>query len=179
MNEGIRVLDCTLRDGAHVNAGEFGCSSIVRFIRSALLTNIDILEIGFLQGDRVDNKTTLFSDLDRVDRLVEEHNLDFTHTELALMVRPERCDIEKIKRSKHTKTIRFAFYPDEFEIVIDHFKKARDLGYNCYLNPVAISTYSVDKLPFLLEKCIELEPRGVSIVDTFGAFHKGNFFKLC
>ena len=51
----IKILDCTLRDGAHVNKGLFGLKEIRNIIKNLVDAKIDIIEIGFLQ-DIVNNK---------------------------------------------------------------------------------------------------------------------------
>jgi len=45
----LKILDCTLRDGAHVNQGRFGLAAIKNVIQSLEFAKIDIIEIGFLQ----------------------------------------------------------------------------------------------------------------------------------
>ena len=44
----IRLLDCTLRDGGHLNNGRFGREVIQNVIRNLVETGVDIIEVGFL-----------------------------------------------------------------------------------------------------------------------------------
>ena len=45
----IKILDCTLRDGIHVNKGNFGINNMKKIIKDLVKSKIDIIEIGFLQ----------------------------------------------------------------------------------------------------------------------------------
>ena len=44
----IRLLDCTLRDGGHINQGRFGKMVIKAVIKELVTARIDIIEAGFL-----------------------------------------------------------------------------------------------------------------------------------
>ena len=44
----IRLLDCTLRDGGHLNEGQFGEHVIRYVIRKLADAGVDIIEAGFL-----------------------------------------------------------------------------------------------------------------------------------
>ena len=44
----VRLLDCTLRDGGHINQGRFGKNVIKSTIENLVKANIDIIEAGFL-----------------------------------------------------------------------------------------------------------------------------------
>ena len=48
----IRLLDCTLRDGGYVNDWEFGHHNIVSIFERLVDSNIDIVEIGFIDDRR-------------------------------------------------------------------------------------------------------------------------------
>lgn len=43
----IRLLDCTLRDGGHLNEGIFGKEVIKNVIKKLAEANVDIIEAGF------------------------------------------------------------------------------------------------------------------------------------
>lgn len=44
----IKLLDCTLRDGTYINKGEFGDDAISGIIKYLALSNIDMIELGWL-----------------------------------------------------------------------------------------------------------------------------------
>ena len=59
MENKITLLDCTLRDGGHLNEGVFGEQMIRRTISNLVKADIDIIEIGFLMEDAYDMDTEI------------------------------------------------------------------------------------------------------------------------
>jgi 4-hydroxy 2-oxovalerate aldolase len=174
----LKILDCTLRDGAHVNQGRFGLAAIKNVIQSLEFAKIDIIEIGFLQDVVYDEDVVFFDSITRVESLIASCDL-VGSADISLMVRPDRCSIDRIDSIASTvNTIRFAFYAEDFDKVPAYFNHARSLGYKCFLNPVAITTYSHDQIKNLLNSCAELKPDGISIVDTFGGVTLDSFREL-
>lgn len=53
-----QFLDCTLRDGAHVNSGNFGESHIKNIVAGLTEASIDIVEIGFLKNVEYSREVT-------------------------------------------------------------------------------------------------------------------------
>ena len=48
--DNVKILDCSLRDGGHLNKSNFGYDIIKGIIEKLALANTDIIEIGFLQN---------------------------------------------------------------------------------------------------------------------------------
>ena len=57
----IKVLDCTLRDGGYINNWEFGEENISNIVDSLELSDIDFIELGYLDKNSDDdvNKTKI------------------------------------------------------------------------------------------------------------------------
>lgn len=175
----IKLLDCTLRDGAHVNGGAFGKKNTIKIIRSLVNAKIDIIEIGFLQDVNYDPDIVFFDSITQAENLLLESSLSAHQSDFSLMVRPDRCSLQNIdKHASIINTIRFAFYLEDFNSIPEYFNHARSLGYKCFLNPVAISTNTLEEVESLLIACKDLEPDGMSIVDTFGALRLADFENL-
>ena len=51
MNNQLKLLDCTLRDGGYINNWEFGNRKIKAIIEGLTNSGIDIIEIGFLRDE--------------------------------------------------------------------------------------------------------------------------------
>ena len=51
MAKDIQILDCTLRDGAHLNGGNFGRKVLVETISDLVQANVDIIEVGFFDNE--------------------------------------------------------------------------------------------------------------------------------
>ena len=48
----IKILDCTLRDGGYVNNWEFSKSQISKIVSALEKSNIDIIELGYLDDKK-------------------------------------------------------------------------------------------------------------------------------
>ncbi|MDA8925616.1 4-hydroxy-2-ketovalerate aldolase [Gammaproteobacteria bacterium] len=172
----IKLLDCTLRDGAHINKGEFGENSIKEVILGLIEANIQLIEIGFLQDGEYSNQQSFFHDLDEVDFLL--NNVEQNNSKLGLMLRTDRCAKNKLRKIDSIDFIRIAFYQSHLEEVKEYSKILKNLGYKVYLNPIAISTYDKDEILSLLRVINTIEPNAVSIVDTFGSLDTNTFKKI-
>lgn len=173
----IKLLDCTLRDGAHVNKGQFGIDSIIDIIVSLIESRVDIVELGFLEDCEYNRDFTFYNNISQCNELL--CGLNLSDTEFALMVRPDRCDINKlIAKSGPLNSIRFAFYIEHLQMTIKYAQLAKELGYSCYLNPINITNYTEAELIYLIDACNDIKPKCFSIVDTFGALTIQKFKSL-
>lgn len=68
----VKILDCTLRDGGFVNNWSFGFLTIKEIVKSLNESRIDIIELGFLDRDGVeDYNFTKFNSLNNIRYFVE------------------------------------------------------------------------------------------------------------
>ena len=63
MYRDIRLLDCTLRDGAHLNKGYFGRRTIEETIVDLVDAKVDIIEVGFFDNEEHDADHSYFSSI--------------------------------------------------------------------------------------------------------------------
>jgi len=172
----IRLLDCTLRDGGHVNEALFGRSNIIGIIDSLARSNVDIIELGFLKDGEYSEDYSLYSKIESVYKLLP---MDFPEQQYSLMIRPDWYDISQLSECNgKVSTLRFAFYYKDFELTKRYYRNAVDKGYKVFLNPVNIMSYTPTDLSILLEELNNLHPSAVSIVDTFGSMMKQNLETL-
>ena len=169
----VRVLDCTLRDGAHINEGRFGSSTIVEVISSLIEANIDLIEIGFLEDCEYSQGFTYFDEVFQAEAIL--NNILKNSSKIGMMLRTDRCSFDKLVASNSLDFIRISFYREHMPQVKDYAKKIIELGYELYLNPIAITTYSEDEIRRMISELNLIAPSGVSVVDTFGALTKSQF----
>ncbi|WP_273404232.1 4-hydroxy-2-ketovalerate aldolase [Campylobacter avium] len=172
----MKILDCTLRDGAHINAGKFGEKNIKAIIKGLINAKIDIIELGFLQDGLFDKDYTFFESIDKADELLK--NFEQKNSSFSIMLRTDRCNIKNIKESKYIKIARIALYKEHLKHIADYVKKLKDLGYTLILNPIAITKYSDDEIKSLIDELLNFYVDGISIVDTFGAFTMKGFLNV-
>ena len=162
----ISLLDCTLRDGGHVNNFDFGFENIQKIISNLIRSNADIIEIGFLKNEKYVKNKTIFEFVDQVEEFFDQND---SNSKISIMIRPDWYDIEKLKPSNIVDIIRFAFYKEDLELALMQANRARELGYKVFLNPVNVTGYEKNQLEEMLDEISKFSPYGVSIVDTFGS----------
>lgn len=172
----IKILDCTLRDGSHVNGGDFGTNTIKNIIASLSDSKVDIIEAGFLRDVNYKKGSSIFNKLEEFEALVE----DKFFSEISLMIRPDQYDINKLdKKSKYVDILRFAFHKEDIALTKKYIDKALSLGYKVGVNPVNIGAYSTKDVESILFEINHLPIESVSVVDTFGVLKKDTFFDIC
>ena len=165
--DSVEILDCTLRDGGHVNNANFGYENILDIENALVESNVDIIELGFLKDG---NFSIDQSDYNRIEEVYDNLSHINKKRKYSLMIRPDWYDISQLSpRSGDISLIRFAFYLKDIELTKRYCNRARELGYDFTLNPVNIMSYSDEELERMLQIANELNPYVVNIVDTFGS----------
>lgn len=166
MTANIKLLDCTLRDGGHVIDWQFGDAKIDRIINNLDKAKIDYIEIGFLRDVDYSKDRSLFSSIEQADNYLENRRVSSNFT---LMIRPDWISFDFLPHANKINTLRWAFHEKDFPILVKQVQIAKKAGYAVYLNPINVFSYTEKSLVRLLGKLNDLEPDGVSIVDTFGS----------
>ena len=115
MGISVRVLDCTLRDGGYVNGWEFSHVQISKITKSLNQSNVDIIELGYLNDKKGMNvNSTLFDSLKSVDVAIGE--LDLT-AQLVVMIDLFAFDVDKLPHKSKTRVdgIRLAFHQKDID----------------------------------------------------------------
>jgi 4-hydroxy 2-oxovalerate aldolase len=172
----FKILDCTLRDGGHVNDFNFGEGSIKIIIKGLIKSNVDIIELGFLMNGNHNKNQTLYNTVSEAEINLQDIT---TNKEFCLMIRPDWYDINQLEKcSGKIRSIRFAFYQKDLELTLHQATIARNYGYGVYLNPVNVFSYSDAELENILKSLNNFKPKAVSIVDTFGSMLPEDLVKL-
>lgn len=172
----IQLLDCTLRDGSHVNNGLFGEDNILRIIKALDEANVEIIEAGFLRDNEYTKGSSIYDSLDEFENLMKIQ----LNSEVSLMIRPDQFNLEKLNRkSNKVDILRFAFHKEDLELTKKYIEKALFLGYKVGVNPVNIASYSNSELKSLVKAFSSLKINSMAIVDTFGVLKKGLFSQIC
>lgn len=168
----IKILDCTLRDGAHVNGGNFGFERIRNIIHSLNESGVDIIEVGFLKNCNFDRNVTNFNKIEDIKEL----KLDKLNSKLCLLVRAGTYDVANLEEANEVVNfIRIAFRKEELENALITATILRKKGYSYFFNPIDITSYSDGELKKVLAILNEYQPQGVAIVDTYGALSLSRF----
>jgi len=170
----IRLLDCTLRDGGHINQGRFGKNVIKAIIENLVKAKIDIIEIGFLWNTETDEDTARFLTLDEVKKYLPD---DMGQSKISLMV--DNVDLSNFEPYDGTvEYIRLSFRKTEFDWSEKNVKMLMDKGYKCYINPIHGSSFTDEEYLQIITRVNKIKPYGFSIVDTFGAMRQADLGRI-
>ena len=170
----IQLLDCTLRDGAHLNAGQFGEKVIRQTIRSLTETKLDIVEVGFLVNEGRGADASYFTSIADVCRVLPTKKGNVQYSLMADFV-----DVDEVEPYDGTIDIfRLSFKRHRLGWAIDAAQKLMDKGYKVFINPVNCSVYTDAEYLAVVQRVNELHPYGFSMVDTFGVLRKQDLSRL-
>lgn len=169
----IKLLDCTLRDGGYINDWNFGRSFIQYMLYRLLLSQVDIIEIGFINESRkFDYNRTVFPDAISTNLTLEKYKKG--KTKFFAMIDYGTCDIVKIQNKKDTflDGIRVIFKKNNMMSAIEYGRKLQEKGYLVSLQMVSVTSYLDKDVLNFCELVNNILPYSVGIVDTYGLMHK-------
>lgn len=170
----VKVLDCSLRDGGHLNQSCFGRDVIKRFIEMLSKSDIDIIEIGFLHDTNYSEDTAIYPTISDAERFLEQVNTG--RSIISLMTQVDKFDISKLEPcTGKVKMIRVSFHNDLIEQGIRYCEIVKSKGYLCSVNPINFSHYTNEQVIELIKKVNRINPDVFSIVDTFGVLLSKDF----
>lgn len=175
MNNNVKLLDCTLRDGGYVNDWAFGQDNLITIFERLVSSNVDIIEIGFLDESReFDINRSIMPDTASVQKLygkVEKKN-----AMIVGMIDYGTCPLDRIQpcEESYLDGIRVIFKKHLMKEAIEFCAEIKKLGYCVFTQAVSITSYSDEEIMELIELVNELQPSAVSMVDTYGLLHQDN-----
>lgn len=166
----VKLLDCTLRDGAYLIDKKFGNQTIRGIIDGLVNARIDFIEIGFFQNEGFGDGKTVYKNSADARHFIPKEKAGCEFTVLADY---SRYSVENL--DEHTDdgvdAIRECFFKEERYDAIDACRKIKEKGYKLFIQPVDILGYSDKELIEFVELVNEIEPYCLSIVDTFGSMY--------
>ena len=174
----IKLLDCTLRDGGFLNDWNFGEASIHSIFRRLVKSNVDIIEVGFIDARRnFDINRSINPDTESYNKLFQNETKG--NSIIVGMIDFGTCPIENIqdKKDSFLDGIRVIFKKKDITEALKLCRQIKDKGYLVSVQPVSITTYSDREWLDLIDMVNELNPFAMSLVDTYGLLHKDKLFK--
>ncbi|MCR5798927.1 MAG: aldolase catalytic domain-containing protein [Lachnospiraceae bacterium] len=169
----IELLDCTLRDGGYVNDWEFGQDNIVTLFERLVSSEVDFIEIGFMDDRReFDVNRSITPGTEGMNRLYG--HLDKGKSQVVGMIDYGTCDISLIQPQSETVMdgIRVIFKKAKMHEAVAYMKQIKALGYKVFTQAVSITSYNDGELAELIDLVNDLDPYAFSLVDTYGLLHK-------
>lgn len=171
----IQLLDCTLRDGGYINDWKFGYDNIVNIFERLADSNVDIVELGFIDARReYDPDRTILPDTNSFNRTYG--NLSKKNAMLVTMIDYGTCHIENLQPCSETVLdgIRVIFKKEKMIPALEFCTQVKALGYKVFTQAVSITAYNDEELSELIERVNNVKPYALSMVDTYGLLHQNN-----
>lgn len=174
----IYLLDCTLRDGGYINDWRFGEEVIRGFGKKIAQTGIEIFEVGFIKGETYDPDRSVFPDTASVAGVIQPKAEGLMYVGMLDMSAPVPLDRIAVCDGSSLDGIRVIFKKEKIEEAYEYCRRIKELGYVLFVNFVGTDLYSDKEFIEGIEKFNELQPFGVSIVDSFGLIKRKHFLRL-
>ncbi len=172
--DNVKILDCSLRDGGHLNESKFGYDIIKGFIEKLALARTDIIEIGFLQDCNFDKDCAIYPTVEDAEKILQ--SIDCKNSIISLLTQVDKFDISRLKKcSGKVKMIRVSFHSNYIDLGMQYCEEVKKKGYICSVNPINFSHYSNEQVVELIAKVNKINPDIFSIVDTFGVLLNKDF----
>lgn len=162
------LLDCTLRDGSYITNGNFSNESIKDIISTLINSNMDFIEVGYLNNTKKYNDNSSHWDsIERIEQFIPE---DRKKSILLAMVDVDQFGIDDFVpyNRKSVDGIRIVFYKHQIETALNYAEVVKNMGYKLFMQPMVTIDYSMYEYSSLCEKLLKICPYGISIVDSFG-----------
>ena len=162
----IKILDCTLRDGAYVVDSVFGQNRIKSILSLLSSANIDIIECGWLRNCEYQPDSVSFNIPENLKNFLP----DKKKSEYSLMFDFGKYDITKLsENSGIIDIIRVSFYKKDLDKIEKTLTTIKKLGYKLFLQPSNIKEYSDKEIEQLCSISNTANADSVYIVDSFGS----------
>ena len=173
----IKVLDCTLRDGGYVNDWNFGIKKSKSIVHLLQKSNIDYIEIGFIQKEPKLKERTIFNNFSDIKKILP---LNADKNKLTAMIAYGKFDIDLIPNVKKTsiKTLRVILKKNQIVPALEYCKKIKEKGYKLFINPTFVDQYSDNELIELINKVNEINPYAFGLIDSMGVLKEEDVLRF-
>lgn len=177
MDNNIRLLDCTLRDGAYIVDAKFGSPAITGIIKKSEEANIEIIECGWLKNQPHEEGTSFFHVPDDIRRYITEKKSGVTYV---VMIDWDRYDLSQLPEcdGRSVDAIRVVFPHGRHKEGMSVGRAIMEKGYKVFFQAANTLAYSDDELKELAEEANRIDPVCLSVVDTFGAMYSEDLDRI-
>lgn len=172
---GIRVLDCTIRDGGLMNGHHFDDRVVSAVHAACAAAGIDYMEIGYRASRKGivagEHGCWKYCSEEDIRRIVGERG---PGPKLSIMADAGKCDYREDippHRDSLVDLVRVACYAHQVPLALDMVKDARDKGYETTVNLMAVTTLDKAGLDQALPLLAAAGAGAIYVVDSFGALY--------
>lgn len=174
----MKIIDCTIRDGGHLNKWQFDAFKVRASYVAATEANIDFFEIGYRMPKTMEGLGIFgYCDDEVISGVL---NGVMGNTKLLVMIDTGKVDMADFKPASESPFwgVRVAAYPGELELAMKQCDQLLELGYHVFLNPMVTSRLTKHHVELIQEWPNLPKVEAVYIADSFGAFLPGDAWEL-
>jgi len=173
----IKLLDCTLRDGAYINGANFGYETIRGIIKRMQDAKVEIIECGWLKNDPHKIGSSYFHVPDDLKQYLVNKDPNVTYV---TMIDWDRYDLDYLTQydGQSVDAVRVVFPRGKAKEGLEVASKIREKGYRIFCQAANTLGYSDRELLELIDEANKVKPEGISIVDTFGAMYPDDLERI-
>lgn len=173
----IKILDCTLRDGAYIVEGKFGDNNISGIIKKLEDARIDVIECGWLKDSEYKDDYTYFHMPSDIEKHLS-HKKD--NVKYSVMIDYNRYDLSKlpIYDGKSIDIIRVVFPHGKVKEGVDVAKEVAKKGYKVYIQAANTLSYDENDIKELCDAVNSSPCECLNMVDTFGAMYDKDVIRI-
>ncbi len=168
----IQILDCTIRDGGHLNNWTFNPAMVKAAYYASLRTGIDYFEIGYRYPPETTGKGDFATCTDEL--LFGLLGAPSDVCKLAVMIDAGKCRTDYFPACRADKTlvqaVRVAAYPYELAKAMGQLEELHQKGYEVFLNLMASSELTPVELELLAAWPSKKIVSALCFADSFGSF---------
>lgn len=167
----IKILDCTLRDGGHLNKWDFQRGFATDVYDAVKDTGIDFFELGYRSTpDAVPSAGEFRYTSDELIRTITKEQ---NPTKIAIMVDAGKIAADDFADRKYSPIdlVRIAFYKDRFGEALQLTGQLTAKGYDVALNLMGIVDYTDSQSKIAINGVKNSPAKIIYISDSYGSMH--------
>ncbi len=173
----LKLLDCTLRDGAYIVNADFGEPAIKGIIRKLQDAHVDIIECGWLKDKEHEKGHTFYHVPSDVVPYISERKSGIKYV---TMIDWDRYDLSNLPECDGSSidAIRVVFPCNKFREGVKVGKEVLKKGYTLYFQAANTLAYTNEDLVELAKEVNASGAKSLSVVDTFGAMYEEDLDRI-
>lgn len=178
---GIKLLDCTLRDGGHLNNSKFGDSMIRDVVNGLVESKVDYIEIGFVREEAFGDDYAAVDDINDFQKRFPMTDKDVEYT---VMIQEDQYDINRLPAfeeqigERKIKRIRVSFHDYDRAEGLQYCREVIKKGYEVHVNPINVTGYSDQEFMEIIHEVNSMGASIFTLVDTFGSMTKDDLMRM-
>lgn len=171
INNSIKILDCTLRDGGYVNEWAFGVDNARAITEIVSKSGVEFVEVGFIGPHQDQDGVVRFSSMSELMKVFS--NLD-RNAKLSAMVYAEGYSADDIPvcSADTVEMIRVIFWKRNLEEGVEYCRKLVNKGYEVGVQLARTEQYDLSEIGDIVMMFNDVHPYAVYLVDSFGTFNR-------